>query len=88
MGCFNSCHDIHRLCDECRAEFESLLDQLHQEQPDDEIEAIEAAACACALPWSRTPCSNTANPADPDGYCAECRAAVDECDRTGPEWDR
>lgn len=81
MGCFNSCHDIHRLCDECRAEFESLLDELHQDDP--EIDALEAAACACALPWARTPCANTADPGDPDGYCRECRAALDECDEGG-----
>jgi len=48
MGCFNSCNDIHNLCDECRAEFESLLDELHQDDAASEPDADEhGRGCDC-----------------------------------------
>jgi hypothetical protein len=55
----------------------------------DEESALEreiGAACTWVLPWAKDPCSNTADPEDPDGYCAECRDVINEGDNA--EYDR
>lgn len=78
------CRDVNRLCEACRLEFENLLDELHQEAIADE-EAASVGRCLASLPWQRDPCPNTANPADPDGYCSECRGAIDDLDNIHPE---
>jgi hypothetical protein len=60
------------------------LRELLSEDTRELLAQLDATGCMAALPWARTPCPNTATQSD--GYCDECREALNERGEEDDEW--